>query len=177
MTTFRFRAGLASLLAVGILAGGSAAPSVAAPVPTEQTATSTIQAEVRYGQPNIYTWDIARMIAFYRDNLGFTEVYRFPETGTAVFGTVVKGDFYLTFVTYEQIRSSTGINRIFPGYLRQFDITVLVQTPAEVDAMVTAMAATGVQVLMAPTDQPWGERQAYVTDPEGNLVQISTHSA
>jgi lactoylglutathione lyase len=29
---------------------------------------------------------------------------------------------------------------------------------------------------MAPKDQPWGERQAYVADPEGNFVQLSTHT-
>ena len=27
-------------------------------------------------------------------------------------------------------------------------------------------------VAMAPVDQPWGERAAYVEDPDGNLVML-----
>jgi lactoylglutathione lyase len=29
-------------------------------------------------------------------------------------------------------------------------------------------------VLFAPADQPWGERMAYVADPDGNPVMICT---
>ena len=31
-------------------------------------------------------------------------------------------------------------------------------------------------VLLDPADQPWGERLAYVEDPEGNPVMLYTES-
>jgi lactoylglutathione lyase len=31
-----------------------------------------------------------------------------------------------------------------------------------------------VPVLRTPTDMPWGERVAYVSDPEGNPVALAT---
>jgi lactoylglutathione lyase len=35
------------------------------------------------------------------------------------------------------------------------------------------MRADGVTVLREPTDMPWGERVAYVTDPDGNPVALA----
>jgi lactoylglutathione lyase len=47
----------------------------------------------------------------------------------------------------------------------------------DVDEMVTAARAAGVPVLLEPVDQPWGERIAYVEDPDGNLVMLTAGSA
>ena len=38
---------------------------------------------------------------------------------------------------------------------------------------VERLRADGVKVLVAPVDQPWGERLAYVEDPEGNTVMLT----
>ena len=40
------------------------------------------------------------------------------------------------------------------------------------DQAVADLSAAGVPVLSAPEDQPWGERVARVTDPDGNVVVI-----
>ncbi len=31
----------------------------------------------------------------------------------------------------------------------------------------------GCPILVEPTDQPWGERVAYVSEPDGNLVMLT----
>jgi uncharacterized glyoxalase superfamily protein PhnB len=40
----------------------------------------------------------------------------------------------------------------------------------DVDAATTAALAAGCTVLDPPADQPWGERQAVLTDPDGHVV-------
>ena len=40
---------------------------------------------------------------------------------------------------------------------------------ADVYAAVAALAAP---LVMAPVDEPWGERAAYVEDPDGNLIML-----
>ena len=35
-----------------------------------------------------------------------------------------------------------------------------------------ALRAAGVPVLAEPADQPWGDRMAYVEDPQGNPVML-----
>jgi uncharacterized glyoxalase superfamily protein PhnB len=39
----------------------------------------------------------------------------------------------------------------------------------DVDATVVAAAKAGATVLDPPADQPWGERQAVLTDPDGHV--------
>jgi lactoylglutathione lyase len=43
----------------------------------------------------------------------------------------------------------------------------------EVDRLVEELRAGGVNVLREPADMPWGERVAYVTDPDGNPVALA----
>ena len=37
-----------------------------------------------------------------------------------------------------------------------------------------AFPVLGVEVLAEPADMPWGERVAFVRDPEGNIVSPAT---
>ncbi|MDH2390819.1 MULTISPECIES: VOC family protein [Streptomyces] len=167
----RWAAGAAAttLLTVGLAAG---APAGAAPT-TERQPTAVTTTEVRYGQPGLYARNIDTLMAFYRDGLGFDILYRFPETGPGVFGTVVMGDYYITVSTYDVVRQATGMQNIGRTWRKQSELVVIV---ADVDAAYKQALKAGAKSLMAPKDQPWGERSAYVGDPEGNLVQLSTHN-
>ncbi|MFF0152368.1 VOC family protein [Micromonospora sp. NPDC005203] len=40
------------------------------------------------------------------------------------------------------------------------------------DAAVTALRSAGATVVEEPVDQPWGERSAGVTDPDGNRMLV-----
>ncbi len=116
--------------------------------------------------PIIYTADLPRALTFYRDALGFTETFRFPADGEAQFVAM-------------QLDDSTGIALSGPGEslhgrpvqpgARGFELCLYVD---EVDAAVADLAKRGYEVLLAPADQPWGERMAYVADPDGNPVMI-----
>lgn len=162
-------------LAAGLQFVVAADVSTPRPASAEDTAERTSDrtpAYPRVGQPNLYTTDIGRMVRFYR-LLGFAEIYRFPlPDGTVAFATLRKGPFYLTLAHYQVIRQSTGLP-LGTTRRQQSDITVLV---SDVDKMVARLAQHGATVLLPPTDQPWGERQAFVADPEGNYVQLSTHN-
>ncbi|WIM93853.1 VOC family protein [Actinoplanes oblitus] len=40
----------------------------------------------------------------------------------------------------------------------------------DVDAVTAAAEKAGATVIDAPEDQPWGERQAVLTDPDGHVL-------
>ena len=42
-----------------------------------------------------------------------------------------------------------------------------------VDKLVEELRAASVTVLREPADMPWGERVAYVTDPDDNPVALA----
>jgi lactoylglutathione lyase len=129
---------------------------------------------VRVGQPTLFTVDIEDTAAFYR-RLGFAEAYRFPPFGEEppAFIAMHIGTFYITLARLEVIKQQTGLPGVGIATSRQFDITVIV---TDVDATVADLREFGATVVMEPRDQPWGDRHAYVTDPDGNYVQITTHA-
>lgn len=43
----------------------------------------------------------------------------------------------------------------------------------DVDAAREKLEAEGVGFLAGPADRPWGERTAYLLDPDGYLVEIA----
>jgi lactoylglutathione lyase len=43
----------------------------------------------------------------------------------------------------------------------------------ELDRLIEHLRADGAAVLCDPADMPWGERVAYVADPDGNPVALA----
>jgi lactoylglutathione lyase len=52
----------------------------------------------------------------------------------------------------------------------RFDLFVYVD---DVDASIAAMRDAGISVLREAEDMPWGERIAFVSDPDGNPVTLA----
>lgn len=44
---------------------------------------------------------------------------------------------------------------------------------ADVDAAFDQLRLAGATPVVPPTDRPWGQRTAYVADPDGNLVELA----
>lgn len=111
--------------------------------------------------------DMERTLAFYRDGLGGELAYRYPGQGEAAFVTMRFGATELGLGAMRgeplhgrQQRPATG---------HRIELCFYVD---DVDEVVKALAETGAAVVMRPADQPWGERAAYVEDPDGNLVML-----
>jgi lactoylglutathione lyase len=58
-----------------------------------------------------------------------------------------------------------------PGLGPRHELFVYVD---DVDSAVSELRVRGASVLREPADMPWGERVAFVTDPEGNVVSLAT---
>jgi lactoylglutathione lyase len=70
-------------------------------------------------------------------------------------------------VSEESPRMLAGVE---PGPGPRHELFVYVE---EVDTAVAGVPAAGGEVLKEPADMPWGERVAYVADPEGNVVSLA----
>jgi lactoylglutathione lyase len=117
--------------------------------------------------PMLSAVNVPASIAFYGDLLGGAEVYRFPEDDPV-------------FVTLQLGESEIGIGGVSetplhgqpqrPASGHRVELCVYVK---DVDEAVEAARDARVPVLLEPTDQPWGERVAYIADPDGNLVMLT----
>ena len=116
---------------------------------------------------NLYTEDIDAGIRFYRDLLGFTETFRTPHEGTPSHIEMKLGGFTLGLGTVEAARQVHGVEPV-PGS----PAMVVVVWTDDVDAAFAEMTAAGVPALQPPHDTGNNNRNALLSDPDGNLVEI-----
>jgi catechol 2,3-dioxygenase-like lactoylglutathione lyase family enzyme len=43
----------------------------------------------------------------------------------------------------------------------------------DVDAAVSELVARGAALVVPPTDRFWGQRTAYIRDPDGHLIELA----
>jgi lactoylglutathione lyase len=117
--------------------------------------------------PMLSVADLNESVAFYAGVLEAEEIYRFPE----------KDPVFLTLRVGE---SDLGI-----GYVTGHTLHGRAQRPAgghrielcayvdDVDVATEAARGAGAPVVVEPVDQAWGERVAYIEDPDGNLLMLT----
>ena len=119
----------------------------------------------------LFVNDMAKMIRFYRDVLGFeikedentSNVYLVKdETLFLLYG---RNDFEkMTSRKYEYIKGLNG----------HFEIALYVDTFEEVDSVFRMAVQNGATPVLEPELEPWGQRTSYIADPEGNLIEIGS---
>ena len=115
--------------------------------------------------------DMATMIRFYRDVLGFE--IREPEDTANVY-LVKDGTLFLLYgrkdfekLTHQRYDYAKGLN----GHS---EIALYVDTFEEVDAAFRKAVVNGAKPVLEPETEPWGQRTCYIADPEGNLIEIGS---
>ena len=119
----------------------------------------------------LFVNDMATMVRFYRDVLGF----EIKEGEDAVNVYLIKNG--TLFMLYERKNFEKMTNRKYEylkGLNGHFEIAMYVDTFEEVDAEYAKAVEKGAQSILEPTTEPWGQRTCYIADPEGNLIEIGS---
>ena len=121
--------------------------------------------------PIVYCDDLPRSLRFYRDLLGFRVTFSHPEQGEPGFVALQLGEG--AELALADVRDPESVHlhgkTVRPASGHGFELCVYAD---DVDDAVSALRAAGVRVLAEPADQPWGDRMAYVEDPQGNPVML-----
>lgn len=119
----------------------------------------------------IFVKDMATMVRFYRDVLGFE--IKEDENTSNVF---LEKDGTL-FLLYLRTDFEKMTNRSF-GYIDDinghYEIALSVENYAAVDLTFKEVLSKGAIPVLEPTTEPWGQRTCYIADPEGNLIEIGS---
>ena len=115
--------------------------------------------------------DMAGMIRFYRDVLGFG--IKEAEDSSNVY-LVKDGTLFLLYGR-KDFEGMTGRRYDYAkGLNGHCEIALYVDTFEEVDASFRRVVDNGAVPVMEPTTEPWGQRTCYIADPEGNLIEIGS---
>ena len=119
--------------------------------------------------PMLSCGDLERSLAFYGDLLGGVETYRFPEQGEPAFIALTIGEsseIGLGGIAAEPLHGRPQR----PASGHRVELCVYVD---DVDGVFARARADGYEVVSDPADMPWGERVAWIADPDGNLVMLT----
>jgi lactoylglutathione lyase len=119
--------------------------------------------------PMLSCADLDRSLALYRDLLGGVETYRFPDDGEPAFIALQIGEsseIGLGGIAAEPVHGRPQR----PASGHRIELCVYVD---DVDAMYERARSSGFEAVGDPSDMPWGERVAWIADPDGNLVMLT----
>lgn len=115
--------------------------------------------------PNLFTHDIDVAVAFYRDQLGFSESYRVAADGRPEHVVLRLGGSLLAIST-PRAAVAAGLNP------REGNPLETVVWCDDVKGETARLRRAGTTVAVEPYDHPAGHRRAYVTDPDGNWLAL-----
>lgn len=119
----------------------------------------------------LFVKDMAVMIRFYRDVLGFE--IKEDETTENVY--LIKDG--TLFLLYGRTDFEKMTNKRFE-YLQKInahsEIALYVDTFHEVDEQYQNAISKGAVSILEPTTEPWGQRTCFIADPEGNIIEIGS---
>lgn len=127
---------------------------------------------VRGGEPAadyvvVLTDDMDRALGFYCEVLGLPLGHR-----SGPFAQLETGRTRIALYEREAMADTLGFEIRPPDAAAPaFELGFKVD---DVDAAYAEVVRAGAEGVTPPTDRPWGQRTAYVRDPDGNLVELVT---
>lgn len=119
----------------------------------------------------LFVNDMAKMIQFYRDVLGF-EIKESDDT-TNVY-LIKDGTLFLLYGRDNFEKMTNRKYEYVKGMNGHFEIALYVDTFEEVDEKYKEVIEKGAVSVLEPTTESWGQRTCYISDPEGNLIEIGS---
>ncbi len=110
--------------------------------------------------------DLDRALAFYTEVLDLPLGHRAGSYAQLATGATRVGLYERAAMSHLLGRRLDAPDPDRPG----FELGFLVP---DCDAAYTELVRRGAEPAVAPTDRPWGQRTAYVRDPDGHLVELA----
>lgn len=112
--------------------------------------------------------DMPAMLSFYRD------VLQFPVKNEQVdYAEFEHPGVRFAVCARSELTRATGHHSFAERRRGQaFELAFPVASPDEVDTTYASLTARGATPITPPADMPWGQRAAFIADPDGNIHEI-----
>lgn len=125
----------------------------------------------RIDMVGIFVNDLSKMVAFYRDVLGFETDW----DGNGPFAEFRNDGVRFSMFERAQLPGLLGMEPTYPkGLNGTFELALDFPTSADADREYERIVSSGAKPIYAPRDEPWGMHSSMVADPEGNIIEIGS---
>lgn len=119
----------------------------------------------------LFVKNMKKMIDFYRDVLGF-EIKEDENTDNVYL--VKDGTLFLLYGRDNFEKLTNKKFEYLKGVNAHTEMALYVDTYDEVDIQYKKAIESGAASLLEPTTEPWGQRTCFISDPEGNVIEIGS---
>ena len=110
--------------------------------------------------------DLDQSLSFYTETLGLKLQHRADE-----YAQIGAGTTRLSLYTRDAMQKTLGVVLDAPSLSApSFELGFKV---SDCDAAFSELVAAGAPAVTRPTTRSWGQRTAYVRDPDGNLIELA----
>lgn len=133
---------------------------------------------VRGVTPILNVSDIGASVAWF-EQLGWDHGFLWTDDdGVVGFGSVVSGDAEIFLCRNAQgSRDARPSAFPFDGSTGGVWMSWFLDSRVEVDALHELAVRLGLEVTMAPTDEPWGVREFHLRHPDGHTFRVGAHGS
>jgi glyoxylase I family protein len=125
--------------------------------------------DFRSPQVILFSEDLPRAVAFY-SSLGFTETFRTPQTGESIHVDLTLDGYKIGIASVASTRDDHGLDPVPSGQRA----AVILWTD-DTAATFRELTANGVPAIAAPHQWLGNLLIAWISDPDGNPIQIVQH--
>jgi catechol 2,3-dioxygenase-like lactoylglutathione lyase family enzyme len=125
----------------------------------------------KFNTVGIFTRDNKATVDFY------TKIFGFNTDWDGIQPNVEMSHGDMRIILYPRDAFEKMVSRKFQypeGFNGTIELAFDVPTFADVDKEYQNALANGATSVLPPTTEPWGQRTSYVTDPDGNLIEIGS---
>lgn len=115
----------------------------------------------------LFVEDMKNMVSFYRDILNFE-----TDWNGGMFASFKKGNDGLFMYDRKDFAKAIGETYYPPNGINLTMEMYLGFTTPEVDKEYERLRNLHVRIITELSTQPWGQRNFFIADPEGNLIEI-----
>ena len=119
----------------------------------------------------VFTSDLPKMVAFYRDVLGFDIDW----DGNGPYAEFKNDGVRFSMYERSLLPGLLGQAPSFPAGLNgTFELAIDLPASADVNRDFARITAAGARIVYAPRNEPWGMYSSMIMDPDGNLIEIGS---
>lgn len=126
---------------------------------------------IKFAYTILYVQDVGKTINFYEKAFGFERKFISPDNS---YGELLVGETTLSFASVALANTNLKDGFIESSLANKpFGIEIGFTTNNVEETLESAINA-GAIILEKPKTKPWGQKVAYVRDPDGFLIEICT---